>query len=121
MKTKFLHFPGIHHPLLKLLFPLFIFAFASIFFPVSAYSADVTLAWDPNTEEDLAGYMLYYGTASREYTQRIDVGNVTEFTISGIDEYTTYFFAATAYDVDGNESGYSEELIYTIAGSEFGK
>jgi len=80
-----------------------------------AYAADVTLAWDANTEEDLAGYNLHYGITSGNYTQHIDVGNVIEYTITGIDPYTTYYYAATAYDVDGNESDYSNEVIYTVS------
>ena len=40
-----------------------------------AYSAQVTLEWDPNAEPDLAGYKVYYGYASGNYSQVIDVGN----------------------------------------------
>jgi hypothetical protein len=42
-----------------------------------AYSAQVTLEWDPNTEPDLGGYKLYYGNASGDYAEVIDVGNTT--------------------------------------------
>jgi hypothetical protein len=33
----------------------------------------VTLAWDANTEPDLAGYKVHYGTASGSYTTSVDV------------------------------------------------
>ena len=34
-------------------------------------------------------------------------------------EGQTYYFAATAYDIDGNESEFSEELIYaTVVNSK---
>ena len=39
------------------------------------YSAQVTLEWDPNTQPDLAGYRLNYGTESRDHAEVIDVGN----------------------------------------------
>ncbi len=39
----------------------FIFFLAS---PSLSYSAEVTLAWDANTESDLAGYKVYYKTGS---------------------------------------------------------
>lgn len=39
----------------------------------SAWAYQVTLAWDANTEPDIAGYMIHYGTASRDYTHSVDV------------------------------------------------
>ena len=30
---------------------------------VNVYSAQITLTWDPNSEEDLAGYKVYYGNS----------------------------------------------------------
>jgi len=75
---------------------------------------DVTLAWDANTEPDLAGYKIYYGVQTRDYPVSIDVGNVTEYTIQGQDVYTVYYYAATAYDTDGNESDFSNEVVYKI-------
>jgi hypothetical protein len=95
-------------------------------------SGVVTLAWDANTEPDLAGYKIYYGTASRDYTHTVKVAEVPggwapgcteydpfkteccEFTITGFTPGETYYFAATAHDVDGNESAYSEELSHTF-------
>jgi len=67
-----------------------------------AYSARVTLEWDPNTEPDLAGYKLYYGTASG-YAQVIDVGNTTMYTVTNLTAGVTYYFAVTAHDASGHE------------------
>ena len=39
-------------------------AFALLLSPMVAYGAAVTLAWDANTEDDLAGYKIHYGTTS---------------------------------------------------------
>ncbi len=77
---------------------------------LSAYAMDITLAWDANTEPDLAGYKLYYGGLSGSYSQSIDVGDVTIFQISALTDKESYYFAATAYDTEGNESGYSNEV-----------
>ncbi len=77
------------------------------------YSAQVTLAWEPNTENDLAGYKIYYGKLSGNYDSNVDVGYQTSYTLSGFTSGETYFFAATAYDFSGNESEYSNEAIYT--------
>ena len=80
----------------------------------NAMAAQVTLAWDPNTESDLAGYRVHYGTASGSYTSHTDVHNVTSFTVTGLTAGQTYYFAATAYDTSGNESGYSNPLSYAV-------
>jgi hypothetical protein len=78
-----------------------------------AYGAAVDLAWDANTEPDLAGYKIHYGTASGDYSHTIDVGNITTYTLTGLEEGVTYYLAATAYDDDDNESDYSDELVHT--------
>ncbi|MFO7708501.1 MAG: choice-of-anchor U domain-containing protein [Desulfobacterales bacterium] len=93
---------------------LFSILLASILFSVMARAETVTLAWDPNSESDLAGYRLHCGTASRNYTQIIDVGRVTQYAITNLSAGQTYYFAATAYNAAGNESGYSAEVSHTI-------
>ncbi len=75
-----------------------------------ADAATFTLQWDPNTEPDLAGYKLHYGTSSGTYTTHIDVGNVTTYDVAGLQDGVTYYFAVTARDTEGNESGYSNEV-----------
>lgn len=80
-----------------------------------ASAATVLVSWNPNTEEDLAGYRLYVGTASGQYGEPVDVGNLTEHTMQIAPQYgTTYYFAVTAYDTSGNESGYSDEASLFI-------
>jgi hypothetical protein len=79
-----------------------------------ALAADVTLAWDPNTESDLAGYKIHHGTASGSYSVHIDVNKATTYTVTGLTAGQTYYFAATAYDSSGNESGYSNSVSYAI-------
>jgi hypothetical protein len=80
-----------------------------------AYAADVNLAWDANTEPDLAGYKIYWGDSEiPPFANAADAGNVTSYTVTGLSIGSTYYFAATAYDSAGNESGYSDILKYTV-------
>ncbi len=74
----------------------------------------MVLAWDPNTEEDLAGYKIHIGASSHTYSQIIDVGHVTTYTVSNLSDGQTYYAAITAYDIYGNESGFSNEVSTTI-------
>src|SRR5437879_11116646 len=64
----------------------------------SRSSQSVTLAWDPNSDLDLAGYKLYYGVAHGSYSNTVDVGNVTTNTLSDLAPGVTYFFVVTAYN-----------------------
>jgi len=80
-----------------------------------ANAATVDLAWDTNTETDLAGYKMHYGTAKGVYNVVVDVGNKTSVNISGLTPGSTYFFVATAYDKSGNESEFSNEVVADIA------
>jgi hypothetical protein len=76
----------------------------------------VNLAWSPSPDTNVVGYRVYYGVASRTYTNMVDVGAVTNATIGGLVEGKTYYFAATAYNILGLESDYSAEISYTIPG-----
>jgi len=79
-------------------------------FPTLLTASVLTLAWDPNTEWDLAGYKIYYGTRSGDYDSVIDVGYTTYHTIRGLEPETRYYLALTAYDISYNESDFSWEV-----------
>ena len=81
---------------------------------VWARAEQVTLAWDANTEPDLAGYKVHYGTASGSYTTIVDVHNVITATVTGLAAGQTYYFVVTAYNAANNESGYSNQVSYSI-------
>jgi len=95
-------------PRKRLILPAFLFLLA--FFPPRLAAGILTLAWDPNTEDDLAGYKVYYGTRSGEYDFVINVGNVTRCTVRRLEPETLYYLALTAYDISQNESDFSEEV-----------
>lgn len=84
---------------------LFIMTFVSI---VSA--AGVTLAWDGSSGE-VSGYRIYYGTSAGHYTQNVELGNVTQHTLSGLSEGVTYFFVVRAFNSAG-ESGNSNMISW---------
>jgi chitinase len=81
-----------------------------IFLPTAGLCATVTLTWDANSEPDLAGYKVYYGTSSRNYPNVKDVGDKNTATISNLTDGQSYYFAVTAYDIGGLESDYSNEV-----------
>jgi len=78
----------------------------------SGGSYTVNLAWDASTSTDVTGYLIHIGTASGTYTASIVVGNVTSGTVSGLAEGVTYHFTVTAFNAEGLESGFSNEVNF---------
>jgi hypothetical protein len=86
----------------------------------TAQAAQAVLSWSaPTTNTDgtpiksLSGYKVFLGTASGNYSQNVNVGNVNSYTVANLTDGTTYYFAVTAYDASGNASGYSNQATYT--------
>jgi len=78
-----------------------------------ASGASVVLAWKPSTDPAVVGYFLYIGTATGSYSMKLDVGNYSGTTVSGLLQGGTYYFAATAYDASGYESPLSSPEVST--------
>ena len=83
-------------------------------------TGSVTLSWDAPTTNldgtpltDLAGYKVYYGRASVNYTNSVDLTSGTSVHISDLDP-GEWCFTVTAYDAARNESGYSMEACTVI-------
>jgi len=79
-------------------------------------SSSATLTWGANKEKDLAGYKVYRATTSGTYGAPIATlpASVTTYQAKGLEFGKTYFFVVTAYDIAGNESGYSNEVSKSI-------
>jgi hypothetical protein len=90
------------------------FCFMVFIHPSSVLAAHISLAWDSVDDPALAGYRLYYGTASRSYTAVVDVGTATDCSLENLTDRTTYFVAVTAVDISGLESDYSNEVTVSF-------
>jgi Divergent InlB B-repeat domain/Fibronectin type III domain len=76
-------------------------------------SHSVNLAWNANSEPDLAKYRVYWGLESGTPTESKDVGTMPAATIADLDDGTTYFFTVTAINEAGLESEPSNEVSHT--------
>lgn len=79
---------------------------------------NVTLAWNAvtNSATNAAGYYLYFGTSSTNYSSKFNVGNTTMATVSGLSGISAnYYFAVTAYDASGLESPPSNQAEFTTS------
>jgi hypothetical protein len=78
--------------------------------PSVLHAQSVTLAWDANTEPDIAGYRLYFGTTPGAYPNVIDVHNVTTYQLTGLDVSQNFYFAVQAYSTSGLSSELSTQV-----------
>ena len=90
---------------------LLLVGFLILFLP--AMAADISLAWDASVSPGVAGYKVYVGVSSRVYGTPITLGNQTTYTVTHLGS-AIWYFAVTAFDVDGNESDYSNEVSEVI-------
>jgi len=105
---------GLHWPIIALF--LIVFSFSP------AFAKDYTLVWDANEEPNVEGYKIYYSVdwPGPPYDglhpfyphsdSPVDVGDVTEYTLHDLEEGIVYYFVVTAYDSEGHESGYSNQV-----------
>lgn len=96
-------------------------AIAAVFALWSTAAWGATLTWDVDSAPDLAGYRIYQCSqlpctlTSGRASSLATLGTVTSFNI-GTPSVTQYYFV-TAYDFANNESGGSNVVTYTPAGS----
>ena len=77
----------------------------------SPNTVSVVLAWDRTTSTNvITNYAVYFGSASRAYTNSVSSGTNLTVTVSNLPYSGPYFFAATAKDKQGLESDYSSEI-----------
>lgn len=80
-------------------------------------AGSATLSWTLNSETDLAGYKIYIGTSPGSYTypgSPMVIGRIDSYAITGLPIGQTYYFAISAFDDSGNESGLSAEVSKSL-------
>ncbi len=98
-----------------------------LFTTTFAFAKDYTFGWSANPEP-VEGYKLYYkkggnagppfdGTDSLSGPSPIDIGKQTTFTISGLEDNTTYHFALTAYNGSDESDFTSAITVFPQSGS----
>jgi hypothetical protein len=83
-----------------------------------ANAYDVTLAWDPNDEPDLAGYTVYVSEdASGSLFYPLETVSLDDvepdnprYTVTELENDVDYCFVITAYTAEGSESTYSNSV-----------
>jgi hypothetical protein len=72
----------------------------------------IEIFWNKNTEQDLAGYHLYVSNSYNGKYVLIGTTSQTHFLDKDSRNGTTYYYAVSAFDFDGNESALSQDVAY---------
>lgn len=82
---------------------------------VQTTDSSVMLRWDANSEADLAGYRVYYSQDQGDYVSYVTSGvSISpEATVANLSS-GTWYFVATALNLAGQQSGYSNEVSWTL-------
>lgn len=70
----------------------------------------VSLAWDASPDTNVIGYFLKWGTNHGAYSWHLDAGTNLTATVRGLSPGMRYYFVATAYDAQKDESAASNEV-----------
>lgn len=89
---------------------------------------EVSLEWDPTTDNvGVDGYYVYIGVTPAEGDDEdYEFGSIavedgsTEYVVENLTNDLTYYFSVTAFDAEGNESDFSDEVDATPEESEVG-
>ena len=100
-----------------LLFP----AFSSV-----CVAKKVTLGWDANPEPDLEGYVIYRNVGSPgppyKFSSTLPEDDLVDplhprVILTGLNKNTKYYIALTAYNTEGAESSFSDDVCVEIVDS----
>jgi hypothetical protein len=96
----------------------FIGALACLLLSASVAGAgQITVAWDANTETNIAGYIVEYGPSTAPFSLSANVGNVTSWTFNTATPGVTYGFRVIAYNTGGERSDPSLAVFGTADGT----
>ena len=88
-----------------------------------AIAESVTLGWDSNPEPDLEGYVVYRNVGSPgppyDYSDTLPEDDLVDplhpkATLTGLTEGNEYYIALTAYNSDGAESNFSNNVCVEV-------
>ena len=86
--------------------------------PTLGQPLPVELEWDQNSESDLAGYNIYRSGQSGSGYVRLNgpLITTTSYSDDTIEAGQTYYYVCTAVNDGDLESGFSNEVPYTVPG-----
>jgi len=69
--------------------------------------ASIEIAWEQNSEADLAGYRLYRAVGDGDFERIAEVSQIPSYSDHAVEAGKTYRYVVSAFDQSGNESARS--------------
>jgi PKD repeat protein len=82
---------------------------------ITGLAQATSLAWDANSDNATVGYAVYYGTASGQYSTRVDVSTATTYSLANLQTGIRYYLAVRAYNSARVESNASNEVNVVLS------
>ena len=73
----------------------------------------VRLSWEASPSTNVVAYRIYCGTNSLVYSEIVNV-SLVQTQLVALPHRGRWFFAATAVDIDGVESDFSNEVVFEL-------
>jgi len=96
----------------------FLITLMMVFLSHTVFSQKVQFSWDRVDDARVAGYKIFIGESSRNYSRIITTRQFpsgigrAKATVMGFDTSKKYFFAVKAFSSEGDESDYSDEVSF---------
>jgi len=77
-------------------------------------SQTLEFSWSDSFDPNIVSHNVYCGTQSGVYGYPVNVPDLVTPLLPGFEDGSTNYFAVSAVDVFGNESGLSSEVVFTV-------
>ena len=78
-------------------------------FPAVSYPAEMTIAWSPSMDPNVAGYRIHYGPSGQDSDLLAEAGKESKITLKNLQEGASYSFFVATYDTAGRETRYTHK------------
>ena len=77
-------------------------------------SSDVEVLWEHGgTTNTVQGYQIHYGVQSRDYTNFVVTGYVTNVIVKNLQQSNTFYFSGKTINKDGSVTEFGNEMFIT--------
>lgn len=103
--------------LITVIYSIMALLLMQVAFVAASSAVMVTLSWEQPNDDRVTGYNIYYSTVNGDWAEPAFSlpDNQTSVDIDDLEPGTQYYFTATSFDADSNESDFSDPVGFKTA------